>query len=168
MGYTKGIDKQQKDSCKHCNREFPGGVGLAHLTLPFRGVGDWDDIGEACEACVMYAACLEFTRAWAPCRMDADGDSATAAAASALESTSSKCSTRFCMRDGDSSTPACELLLWLRGDFLVPLLLRAIGPLMMGGNRSIRGSGFGLIRGWMMRGGGRKMKIGRSECSWYW
>ena len=29
MGYTKGIDKQQKDSCKHCNREFPGGVGLA-------------------------------------------------------------------------------------------------------------------------------------------
>eukprot|EP00956_Cyclotella_meneghiniana_P031485 scaffold82794_cov51-Cyclotella_meneghiniana.AAC.1 len=29
MGYTKGIDKQQKDSCKHCNRDFPGGVGLA-------------------------------------------------------------------------------------------------------------------------------------------
>ena len=29
MGYTKGMDKQQKDSCKHCNREFPGGVGLA-------------------------------------------------------------------------------------------------------------------------------------------
>ena len=29
MGYTKGMDKQQKDSCQHCHRAFPGRVGLA-------------------------------------------------------------------------------------------------------------------------------------------